>query len=193
MQTAFQYQHYQLRKQILALTGVFRVYNPAGEMVLYTQQKMFRLREDIRVYADESKSQEVLLIKARNILDFSAAYDVVEAGTGQRVGTWRRKGWRSMVRDEWHLLDPSERQIGVLIEDNLTQALLRRFLLGRLLPQNYDLIMNNTRAADLHQQFHFFRYILDIDLTPGMGLDPRMAVAAGILLGIIEGKQESSS
>jgi uncharacterized protein YxjI len=190
--SAFQYQHYQLRKQVLALTGVFRVYNPAGEMVLYTQQKMFRLREDIRIYADESKSQEVLLIKARNILDFSAAYDVIDAGTGLRVGTWRRKGWRSMLRDEWHLLDPSERQTGLLTEDNLTQALLRRFLLGRLLPQNYDLIMNNTRAADLRQQFHFFRYILDIDLTPGMGLDPRMAVAAGILLGIIEGKQESS-
>ena len=45
---------------------------------MFSEQKMFRLREDIRVYSDESKSQEVLSIKARQILDFSAAYDVVD-------------------------------------------------------------------------------------------------------------------
>lgn len=192
MHPAFQYSHYVIKKQVLALTGVFRVYNPAGEVILYSQQKMFRLREDVRVYSDESKSQEILTIKARNIIDFSAAYDVIDVTSGMQVGTWRRKGWRSVVRDEWHLLDPSGGQVGVLIEDNMTRAMLRRFLLGRLLPQDYDVIINERRAADLRQQFDFFRYILNIEITPGAGIDPRMAVAAGILLGIIEGKQDNS-
>jgi uncharacterized protein YxjI len=193
MHQAFQFQHYQLKRQVMALTGTFRVYDPNDQMVLYSRQKMFKLREDIRIYLDESRTQEILLIKARNIIDFSAAYDVIDCQTNQIVGTWRRKGWRSMIRDEWHLLDPSGQQIGVLIEDSMLHSLLRRFLLGTLLPQNYDLFVGDTRVVDLKQKWHFFRYILNIDITPGGRIDPRMAIAAGILLGIVEGKQQSSS
>jgi hypothetical protein len=53
-------------------------------LLLFSEQKMFKLREDIRVYSDEAKTQEVLAIKARQIMDFSAAYDVVESATGQK-------------------------------------------------------------------------------------------------------------
>ena len=95
MNQIFQYNQYTLKRQVFALTGKFRFYNPAGQMVLFSQQKMFKLREDIRVYADEAKTQEVLAIKARQIIDFSAAFDVVDSATGQKVGALRRKGLAS--------------------------------------------------------------------------------------------------
>jgi len=75
-----------------------------GNLVMFSEQKMFRWKEDIRVYADESKMREVLSIKARQIMDFYAAYDVVDTEMNQKVGALRRKGWRSMVRDEWEVL-----------------------------------------------------------------------------------------
>ena len=62
-----------MKRQVLALTGKIRLYSPDGVLVLYCQQKMFRLKEDIRVYSDEDMSQELLYIQARNIIDFSAA------------------------------------------------------------------------------------------------------------------------
>ncbi len=192
MHTAFQYDHYLLKRQVLALTGKFRLYAPDGRLALFSQQKMFRLREDIRVYADESMQQELLLIKARQILDFSAAYDVIDSQSGQRAGTLRRKGFHSLVRDEWEVLDAGENPTGVLIEDDLAQALLRRFLLGSFLPQNYDLLVGGTRAVDLRQRFNLVRYELDLIFTPGMEsrLDRRLGIAAAILLATIEGKQD---
>lgn len=93
---AFRYDHYLLRRQVLALTGKFHLYDPNGQLVLYSQQKMFRLKEDIRAYSDESCSQELLYIQARQIIDFSAAYDVIDSLSGERVGVLRRKGWRSL-------------------------------------------------------------------------------------------------
>jgi uncharacterized protein YxjI len=192
MHSAFQYDQYLLKRQVLALTGKFRLYNSNGQLVLYSQQKMFRLKEDIRVYSDESMQEEVLYIKARQIIDFSAAYDVFDSPSGAAIGALRRKGFRSMLRDEWLVLGPGDQQIGVLREDSLTRALLRRFFLGFFLPQDYDLLMQENRVADLRQRFNLFRYELEIDFRfdPQRKLDRRLGIAAAILLGTIEGKQD---
>ncbi|GAB4453356.1 MAG: hypothetical protein OHK0041_17200 [Anaerolineales bacterium] len=193
MNPIFQFPNYLLKRQVLALTGKFRIYDPSGNLVMFSEQKMFKLREDIRVYADEGKSQEVLSIKARQIIDFSAAYDVVDTAYNQKVGTLRRKGWSSMLRDEWQVLDANDNQIGVLFEDSMGLALLRRFLLGSLLPQNYDIVLGETRVADLKQNFNLFRYELNLDFSmdPSQKLDRRLGIAAGILLAAVEGRQSN--
>jgi len=193
MNPALSWSNYLLKRQVFALTGKLRFYNPQNELVLYVEQKMFRLREDIRVFSDESKAQELLLIQARNILDFSAAYDVIDSGSGQKVGVLRRKGLRSMLRDEWEVLDAGDQPIGMLFEDSVGLAMLRRFLLGSWLPQNYDLTIGDERVADLRQKFNLFAYqmILDFSMDTAGKLDRRLGIAAGTLLAIIEGKQRS--
>lgn len=190
MSTAFQYNQYLLKRQVFALAGKFRFYEPGGKLVLFSEQKMFKLREDIRVFSDESKSQEVLMIKARQFIDFSAAYDVVDSAMGQKVGVLRRKGLASMLRDEWEILDVSDNVIGKLFEDSMGLALIRRFL-SNLVPQNYDITMGDDRVADLKQNFNPFTYELNLDFSMDINhrLDRRLGVAAGILLAAIEGRQ----
>ena len=189
----FQFSNYLLRRQAIALTGKFRFYDPRGNLVMFSEQKMFRLREDIRVFSDESKSQEVLSIKARQIIDFSAAYDIVDTKMNQKVGVLRRKGLRSLLRDEWEVLDANDNLIGQLFEDSVGSALLRRLLLGTLLPQNYDITLGEMRVADLKQIFNPFRYELNLDFAMDTThrLDRRLGIAAGILLATVEGKQSS--
>jgi hypothetical protein len=193
MNPIFQFPNYLLQRQALALTGKFRFFDPTGNLVMFSEQKMFRLREDIRVYGDEGKTQEVLSIKARQILDFSAAYDVVDTAMNQKVGALRRRGLRSILRDEWEVLDASDTVIGKLFEDSVGLAMLRRFLLGSWLPQNYDITVGETRVADLKQRFNLFRYELDLDfrMDTAQRLDRRLGIAAGILLAAVEGKQSS--
>ena len=193
MNPIFQFPTYLLKRQAIALTGKFRFYDPAGRLVMFSEQKMFRLREDIRVYDSEDKSREVLSVKARQIMDFSAAYDVLDSELNQKVGVLRRKGLRSILRDEWEVLDANDRVIGQLFEDSVGLALLRRLLLGNWLPQNYDLTVGDTRVADLKQNFNLFRYELNLDFSMDTThrLDRRVGIAAGILLAAVEGKQDS--
>lgn len=193
MYAPFNNNHFILKKQAIALTGVFRIYDDYGNVIAYSRQKMFKLKEDIRVYTDENQSQELLYIQARQILDFSAAYDVYDSLEQRQIGALRRRGFHSMVRDEWEVLDTGDQPIGTLIEDSLSYALLRRLLLGRLLPQNYDLLIDGQRKMDLRQHFNLFRYELEMDFSmeSGQGIDHRLGIAAGILLAAIEGKQES--
>ena len=193
MNPIFQFPTYLLKRQAIALTGKFRVYDPAGRLVMFSEQKMFRLREDIRLYDSEDKSREVLSIKARQIMDFSAAYDVVDTEMNQKVGVLRRKGLRSILRDEWEVLDANDRLIGQLFEDSIPLALLRRLVLGSWLPQNYDMTAGDVRVADLRQNFNFFRYELNLDFSMDTTnlIDRRVGIAAGILLAAVEGKQAS--
>ncbi len=193
MNSIFQYDHYLLKRQVFALTGKFRYYDPNGNLIMFSEQKMFKLREDIRVFADESKMQEVLQIKARQIIDFSAAYDVIDSAYNQKVGVLRRKGMRSMLRDEWEVLDNNDQLIGMLFEDSPGLAMLRRLILGSLLPQNYDITVRDQRVADLKQRFNLFRYELDVDFSIDTAryLDHRVGLAAGILLAAIEGRQSN--
>jgi uncharacterized protein YxjI len=100
---------------------------------------------------------------------------------------------RSIMRDEWQVLGPQDQLIGTLIEDSMALAMLRRMLLGNLLPQNYDILMGETRVADIRQKFNLFRYELNLDFSmdPTHRLDPRLGIAAGILLATVEGRQDS--
>ena len=193
MNPIFQHPRYLLKRQAIALTGKFRFYDPMGTQVMFSEQRMFRLREDIRVYSDEGKTQEVLSIKARQIIDFSAAYDVVDTALNQKVGALRRRGLRSLLRDEWEVLDANDRVIGLLFEDSIGLALLRRLLLGSWLPQNYDITFGETRVGDLRQNFNLFRYELNLDFSMDVShmLDRRLGIAAGILLAAVEGKESS--
>ena len=193
MNPIFQHPRYMLHRQVFALAGKFRVYDPMNNLVMFSEQKMFRLREDIRVYGDEAKTREVLSIKARQIMDFSAAYDVVDMEMNQKVGALRRKGLRSLLRDEWEVLDENDNVKGLLFEDSMGLALLRRFLLGSWLPQNYDITFGETRVADLRQNFNLFRYELNLDFSMDIArtLDRRLGIAAGVLLAAVEGKQSN--
>jgi hypothetical protein len=195
MDTAFQFDHFLLKKQVIAITGILRIYNPQDQLVLFCQQKFLKLKEDIRIYSDESKNIELLNIHARQIIDFSAYYDVFDSQYSTKVGVLRRKGIRSLIQDEWEVFDHQEQLIGVLKEDSLNQALLRRFFLGRLLPQHYYLNIGTECVADYKQMFNLFRYELEIDfkMDAGNRLDHRLGLAVAILLTIIEGRQRSQS
>ena len=191
MHSAFQYNQYLLKRQVIALTGTFRIYNPSGVLVLYSQQKILRLKEDIRVFTDESRAQELLYIQARQVIDFAASYDVYDSLSNERIGMLRRKGLSSLVRDNWQVFDSDEQQIGILLEDNFTRAFIRRVLLGSFLPLRYDLLLADIRAASINQHFNLLRYELDLDfiIDPLHNIDRRLGIAAALLLATIEGRQ----
>ncbi len=182
---------YLLRKQMLKLLGAsFRIYDPSGNLAFYVHQKAFKLREDIRVYADEAKTTEMLVISARQIMDFNAAYDVVDSLTGQKIGAFKRKGWSSMIRDEWIVMDNADREIGKVIEDNPALAIVRRFLTN-LIPQNFDVMFGQTKVLDLRQHFNPFLFKMDVDFSvdPSASMDRRLGIACAVLICALEGRQ----
>jgi uncharacterized protein YxjI len=179
------------RKVFTAFTPKFHVYDGLGQLVAYVEQKAFKLKEDITVFADEQKQRPLLRIQARKVIDFSSAYDVVDASDQQKVGALRRKGLKSILRDEWLVLDPADQQIARIEEDSALLATLRRFLTN-LIPQRYHVWVDSQEIGFIRQNFNPFVLKLDVDLRsdPGRRLDRRLALAGVILLLAIEGRQQ---
>lgn len=188
----FSHSTYLIRKRVLSVVGgKFEIFDPVGNVVLFSKMKAFKLREDIRLYTDETMTTELISIQARKIIDFSAAYDVVDSTTGQKVGALRRKGLKSMFRDEWIILDSSDREVGLIQEEKAFLAIVRRFVTN-LIPQTFNVQLGGVPVAEFKQNFNPFvtKLTLDFSLDQQRRLDRRLGIAAGVLLCAIEGKQE---
>ncbi len=183
---------YTIRRKVFTLMGAkFHIYNREGALVGFSKQKAFKLKEDIRVYTDESMNTPLLSIAARSIIDFSAAYDVTDAKTNQKVGALRRKGMSSIIRDEWDLLDVHDNPISKLREDSTQLALVRRFVpLGNMVPQHYVLGDDTHQFVDMRTHFNPFIHRMTVSVNADCPFHPLLVLAGAILLVAIEGRQQ---
>jgi len=183
---------YTIRRKVFTLFGgKFHIYNREGALVGFSKQKAFKLKEDIRVFTDESMDQPMLAIAARSIIDFSAFYDVTDSKTGQKVGALRRKGLASMIRDEWEVLDTQDNPISSLREDSTSMALVRRFVpMGNMIPQHFILGDETNQYAEMRTHFNPFIHRMTVSVNADCPFSPLLVLAAAVLLVAIEGRQK---
>jgi hypothetical protein len=182
---------YSLRRNVLTfLGGALTLANSEGRVVCFTRQKAFKFKEDIRLYTDESEQDTLLTISARNVIDFSAGYDVSDPATGRRIGALRRKGFKSMFRDEWTIMDTNDHDLVVIREDSLGMALVRRNLTN-LVPQKFTGMMDGRPVLTFRQAFNpvVLKMRLDFSMDRELLLDRRLGIAAAVLIALIEGRQ----
>jgi len=184
--------NYLIRKKIFKIFGQeFHIYDREGQLRFYSKLKAFKLKEDIRIYTGEDMQNEVLHISARNVIDFSGTYDVTDSTTNEKVGALKRKGFTSIIKDEWIIFDKNDNEVGLLMEDSMLMALLRRFLTN-LIPQKFSGFIGDAEVCTFEQNFNPFVSKINVDFSmdkKGL-LDRRLGMAAGILLGAIEKNQK---
>ena len=192
MSDRFKHTQYLVRRKVFKLFGgAFHIYDPSDEVAFYSQMKAFKLREDIRLYTGEDMTTEVLTIQARQILDFSSAYDVVDPTTKEKVGVLKRKGLKSLFKDEWIFMNAQDKEIGFIREDSVLLALVRR-LLTTLVPQKYYGEISGRPVCTFKQNFNPFVMKIRLDFSQDKSnlLDRRLGIAAAVLLCAIEGRQQ---
>jgi len=194
MPSAFDVDTYHCRRKILAFVGKISVTDASGAVVAFSRQKAFKLREEVRIFSDESEATLLLMIKARNIIDFGATYDVT-APDGTVVGALRRKGFKSMVRDQWMVLGPGDSVDGSVDEAGGTGlALARRFVpfVAWFVSQDYTMTANGSTVARMQRNRNPFVSKLEVQVERGApAAQRRLLLAAAVLLLIIEGKENS--
>ena len=187
---AFRHNSYLFRRKVFTLFGAsFHVYDESGNVVFFSRQKPFKLKEDFRVYSDESQSQELLTIKTPQILDLGATYYIKDSATQQAVGALRRQWAKSLIKDEWTFLSQDGKEIGKLTEESWVSAIASRLI--KLIPQNYVVIaQDGKKIAEIKRYFNPFvlKYTMNI-FEPEPAIDRRLLMAAGILLAGIERRE----
>lgn len=104
--------------KITTLASDFNITDKNGNYVAYVRQKMFRLKEDVIVFSDESRTKELFNIKANQWIDFNASYMMTDLLTGKKFGSLARKGMRSIWKARYDIIDEKDKPIYQINEDN---------------------------------------------------------------------------
>jgi uncharacterized protein YxjI len=105
--------------KLLAIASQIYIRDADGSLLGYVKQKLFKLKEDINVYADENLSAAGILfnIKADRVLDFSAKYNFTDKH-GVFLGSIKRKGMRSIFKANYEISDSHDTHVMTINEEN---------------------------------------------------------------------------
>lgn len=104
--------------KITTLASDFNITDKNGNYVAYVRQKMFKLKEDVIVFNDESKSKELFRIKANQWIDFNASYSLNDLIENKNFGRLARKGMRSIWKASYDILDAHDKPKFKIQEDS---------------------------------------------------------------------------
>jgi uncharacterized protein YxjI len=162
-----------------------------GERLCFVEQKRFTFKEDIRFYADEGKSRELLRIKARQRFDPRARYDVTEPG-GTKVGEIQKVFGASLLRSTYVVYGADGEELARARERSVLVALFRR-LVGLVpfvgdfadwlpIPYHFDFLRDGEVVGTHVRQAWKFRdtYTLDFSGDPERVLDRRLVLAIAV-------------
>ncbi|MFZ4931040.1 hypothetical protein [Chryseobacterium sp. Mn2064] len=104
--------------KITTLASDFNITDRNGNYVAYVRQKMFKLKEDVIVFNDESKSKELFRIRANQWIDFNASYSLNDLIDNKNFGRLARKGMRSIWKASYDIMDAHDQPKFKIQEDN---------------------------------------------------------------------------
>jgi|TARA_B100000959_G_scaffold153644_1_gene161179 uncharacterized protein YxjI len=180
---------YLIREKFLKIFGnKFRIMDSQDNLYGFCEQKRFKIKEDLRIYDDESKSNEWLVIKQKNFIDAWGGFDIFDPKEGILLGTVRRKWLNSILRTKWELLDSEGKEIGTLIEDSLGYAIARRTFLG-ILPKKYTLwTSGDEEPITMRQKFNPIIKKLVVNIPPNHNFDRRFIAGLAIVIAALDGR-----
>jgi hypothetical protein len=152
------------------------------------------IKEDIRFFADETETEELFRLKARQIIEVRGRFDVLMPDGG-RIGTLEKVFGASLLRSTWRILDANEAEVATAREKSVPLALLRRVIdlvpYGEFVPIlfQFEILMDGREAGEMRRPIGVRdRYILKLPGDPERRIDRRVAVALAIALDALQSR-----
>jgi uncharacterized protein YxjI len=162
----------------------------ASEPFCFVEQARFKFKEDIRFFTDETKTQELLRIKARQRFDPRATYDVTTPD-GAKVGEIKKVFGKSLLRSTYEFQAAGGEPVEAR-ERSLFVALLRR-LVGFLpeiggyadwlpIPYHFDFRRGEEVVGSHERKMWKLRdtYTIDMSADSQRTVDRRMVLAIAV-------------
>jgi len=109
--------------KIAALSPQFTVTDNSLNQIAYIKQKIFKLKEDVTVFEDNSMTNQLFKIKANQWLDWSASYAMTDSA-GTSIGRIARKGGRSLFKAQYEIFDENDNHDLTINEESFVTRLL---------------------------------------------------------------------
>jgi uncharacterized protein YxjI len=88
-----------------------------GNTKAFVKQKLFKFKEHVEVFSDESRSERLYEIRADKWLDFNTTYTIT-GSNDRHMGRLARRGWRSLWKASYELYDEKDQHDLLIQEKN---------------------------------------------------------------------------
>jgi hypothetical protein len=119
------------RFKLIALAPQIYVTDATGRTICYVKQKLFRFREKVEVFTDDTMQQLVATIEADRIIDWSARY-TFKAPNGQVLGAIGRRGMKSLWKAHYDVFAPGAQSPTFAIQEENPWTKMLDGLLGEI-------------------------------------------------------------
>jgi hypothetical protein len=189
-----------LKFRFFSLTPQVSVQNNSGSEVMFVRQKMFALREEVKVFSNSSKTQELYRIKAKQIIDFGAEYVITNSTSGKIIGSLKQQGLKTLWRATYYLKDTSgndkytivERNPWVKVVDSLaSQVPILSLFTGYMFHPEYDVkaVPGGEHVVTLVKKPSLFEKTFDIELVSDkLSKEDEELIASGLLMMVLQQK-----
>jgi uncharacterized protein YxjI len=162
-----------------------------GPPFCFVRQRRFTFKEDIRFYADDSQSVEVMRIKARQRFDPRARYDVTTPDGG-KIGEIQKVFGASLLRSTYRLYDATGAETATAAEHSMPVALFRRAIgfvpfvenVADWLPIPYHFRFERNGVVLGSHRRHIGKlrdvYTIDMSGDPQRSVDRRLILAIAV-------------
>lgn len=103
--------------KISSFVNDFTVRDSNRKTLAYVRQKMFKLKEAVSVFADDSKQEILYKISADRWIDFNASY-AFTLNDGTLLGRVGRKGAKSLLKAHYEIFDSEGKEEFHINEEN---------------------------------------------------------------------------
>ena len=180
--------HYVIKRKFWSIfERVFRVFTGDGQLIMYIQHPLLKLREEFMVYADEAMTRPMLKVKSQQIIAVNFSFVISDAQTGHVLGSVQKQGLRSLFRDKFILLDALGLEIGYAEEQG--HALLRRIF--PILTSKHAVFVGGKQVAYIRQQFRWFTKEFTVETQPS-SIDARFVLTVALLALMAEARREDA-
>jgi uncharacterized protein YxjI len=165
----------ELSFKLVTLSNQIYVRDAAGKEIAYVRQKLFRLKELIKVFPNQTATAQTYEIQADRVLDFSGNYRITDA-TGQEIGSVQQQGMRSLWRAKF-VVSRNGQEVARITE----KSVLTRFL---------DLVVGNLPFVGVVSSYIFQpSYLVE---NPQGQLLLEMAKQAAFFEGVFKVEQQQA-
>lgn len=186
-----------LRFKLIALAPRIIVTDSTGAQVAFVHQNAWKMKEDIRIFTDESKSREIFRINADRILDIKAKYYFTESASGQALGYVQPRALRTIWRATYQIFDAAGNVTHFIREDNpwikVADALFNELpfigiFTGFIFHPAYTAYRGSstedlsTPVIRLDKQPGFFEGVFTIDDVGGVSKEEEMRLLLAMML-----------
>jgi uncharacterized protein YxjI len=193
-----QHDRFVLRQRIRPMINQYEITLPGpdgepGDPVCFVEQARFKFKEDIRFYADDTKTVELMRLKARQRFDPRARYDITD-DRGTKIGEIQKVFGESLLRSTYRLYNPGGAEVATARERSVFVALLRRAVgfipyIGDYadwlpIPYHFDFVHDGEVLGTHERRTGLFKFrdVYDIDVSADTQhkLDRRLVLANAV-------------